>query len=122
MTTSQRNSITVSLTVDDYIAAHRLHQQQQLRNCCIGCFALLAVGVALKLSGVNTPAEAIIFGALCGLFGAWWQDRRYLPRKVTKLYRQFKGIESLRTISWTDNSIEGESASGHGHDKATLIL
>ncbi len=112
MSQYQRNTVAVSLTVDDYVAAHRLHYQRYQRMSYLLVGLILMFGIGLALSGVNAPVGTIIFGGVGGLAGAWWQDRRYLPRKVAKLYAQFKGIAAPFTLSWNEESVDGESANG----------
>lgn len=111
--------ITASLTVEDYIAAHRLFYRRVRTQFYRASALTLFIGLlfALKESG-NWP-QIVIWAGVGGLIGNWWEDRFGLPQKVEKLYGQFKGISEPLTFSWDSEHIEGQSTEGHGKRKWT---
>jgi hypothetical protein len=109
--------ITASVTVDDYIAAHRLHlRRRSLIWYAIGA-AVLVVGVVMVFAGVKTWAPITIMAGVGGLLGQWWEDRIGMPSKVRRLYAQFKGIEEAGVLTWNAEYLEGRSANGQGKRK-----
>jgi hypothetical protein len=108
--------ITATLTVDDYIAAHRLDRRRiRVTMYTIGV-VVLAIGIGLYLTGVKWWPIALLGGA-GGLIGQWWDDRLWLPSKVRKLYDQFKGISDPVTFSWDAVQIEGRGSDGEARRK-----
>jgi YcxB-like protein len=108
--------IIATLTVDDYIAGHRLHYAKARGNIYGAAALLTVVGVAIAISGVRW-APIVLFAGIGGLVGNWWADRFGLPTKVRKLYDQFKGIGDPVELSWDSEQIEARSARGHGARK-----
>jgi hypothetical protein len=108
--------ITATLSVDDYISAHRLDKSRVRTIVYLVALAVLIVGVALAIAGVKWAVIVICTGG-GGLLGQWWDDRVGLPNKVRKLYGQFKGISDPLTFSWDAETIEGRGADGHGRRK-----
>jgi hypothetical protein len=108
--------ITATLTVDDYISAHRLHYQRLRRIVHIVGTVLLIVGAILAFTSVKW-APIVIFGSIFGLLGQWWEDRYGIPTKVRKLYHQFKGLSEPLTFHWDAEKIEGQNADGHARRK-----
>ncbi|MCL4688479.1 MAG: YcxB family protein [Burkholderiales bacterium] len=108
--------ITATLTVDDYIAAHRLHHQGRRLFYVIGA-AVLILGVGLSFTTLHSWAPIAVFTGIGGLLGQWWDDRVGLPQKVRKLYGQFKGLSDPMSFNWDSECIEGSSAEGHGKRK-----
>ena len=106
--------ITVTVTVEDYIAAHRLDYQRARKNSYFIFTAVLTLGIVLTFVGVKIGSLIAIFAGIGGLLGQWWEDYFGLPKKVRKLYKQFKGISEPHTLSWDSQHIEGQCASGHG--------
>ena len=104
--------ITATVTLEDYIAAHRLHHQRARRLFYLFSGVLLGVGVVLAFVGVKMWAPIAIWAGVSGLLGQWWEDRFGIRAKVQKLYTQFKGISEPITFGWDSEQVEGTSASG----------
>jgi hypothetical protein len=110
--------IRAQVTVDDYIAAHRLHHRRRTIIFYAIFAAIALVGVILGASGWKYWL-IVMLGGVGGLLGQWWDDRIGLPGKVRKLYAQFKGIEDPGELSWDTEYIEGRSERGQGRRKWT---
>jgi hypothetical protein len=108
--------ITATITVDDYIAGHRLHYARARGNLYGAAAVLTVIGVAMMIGGAKW-ALAVLLAGIGGLLGNWWDDRVRMPGKVRKLYEQFKGISDPVELSWDAEKIEGRSATGHGSRK-----
>jgi hypothetical protein len=109
--------ITVSITLDDYISAHRIHHSRMRTAMYVASGIVVAVGAAGAALGIKTWPLIAICGGVGGVLGQWWEDRIGLPNKVRKLYDQFKGITEPATISWDSEWIEGRGERGHGKRK-----
>lgn len=108
--------ITARVTVDDYIAAHRLHHQRRTK-ILYAVFAVIAVaGLALWATGWKYW-PIVLFTGVGGLLGQWWEDRGALPGKVRKLFAQYKGIDEPAELSWDADFLTGRSARGEGKRK-----
>jgi hypothetical protein len=108
--------ITAQITVDDYIAAHRLHHRRRTITIYAVCAVIVIGAIVLWAAGWKYWI-ILLFTGLGGLLGQWWDDRVGLPRKVRKLYAQFKGIEEPAELSWDAEHVAGRSARGEGRRK-----
>jgi hypothetical protein len=106
--------VTATVTVNDYIAAHRLHHRRRSQVWYAICVAVFLVGVGLALSGVKFWGPVTIMGGIGGLLGQWWEDRVGLPTKVRKLNAQFKGAGDPSELTWDAEKLEGRHSRGHG--------
>jgi hypothetical protein len=109
--------VIATVTVDDYIAAHRLHHRRRTKILYLVWVAVLTIGIVIAFFSGRMWAPIIILGGLGALLGQWWDDRIGLPNKVRKLYGQFKGISEPREISWTPEFVESRSPNGQGKRK-----
>ena len=108
--------ITAEITVDDYIAAHRLHHQRRTK-ILYTIFAATTVAGAVLLAIGWKFWPIVLLGGIGGLLGQWWDGRVGLPSKVRMLYAQFKGLSEPAVLSWDAEYIEGRSARGEGRAK-----
>lgn len=106
--------VTSTVTVNDYISAHRLHHRRRTRMWYAIWLGVLVAGIVLAILGAKIWGPAITMGGIGALLGHWWDDRVGLPEKVKKLYAQFKGIDQPGELTWDSEHIEGRSARGHG--------
>ena len=109
--------VTATVTVDDYIAAHRLHYQRRTKLLYLVWSVLLAIGIGIAILELRMWAPIVILGGLGALLGHWWDDRVGLPNKVRKLYGQFKGISEPTEISWSAEFVEARGPNGQGKRK-----
>jgi hypothetical protein len=109
--------IIATVTVDDYIAAHRLHLERRIRLLYVAWAVLVVAGIAAALAGQKFWAPVLILCGLGGLLGQWWDDRVGLPKKVRKLYDQYEGIGDPTEITWTPELVEARAPSGQGARK-----
>ena len=108
--------LTIHITLDDYIAAHRMHHQRGTAIFLLVSTVILIAGLLLAAVGWKW-AIALVGGGIGGLLGGLWDDRWGVPGKVRKLYDQFKGISEPAEISWDDEYLRGKSADGQGQRK-----
>ncbi|MDL5365288.1 YcxB family protein [Xanthomonas sp. NCPPB 2654] len=97
------------ISVDDYLAAQRLHTRHQLRRALAVLVVALLVGLVLVLS---LPSAATVFGALLigaaggGLIGLGVTRAWILPRKVRRLHAQQATLRHVVTYAWNEAEIE----------------
>lgn len=110
--------ITATTTVDDYIAAHRLHYRRQFAVFCGIWSSILLIGIVMAwTTSLKAWAPILVCVGLGGLLGQWWDSRIGLPRKVRKLYAQYREISAPSEMAWDEDSVEGRSAHGYGKRK-----
>ncbi len=120
MTLTAKNSISVVVTKTDYIAAHRLHWRSSFRKTLGALFVFVLIAGALSLSGVVKISLALIlFCAIGGFLGGWIQNRIFLPRKVAKLYDQFKNVADPCTVEWDAMHVSFRSPDAHSTSRWT---
>ncbi len=78
--------IIVTITVDDYIAAHRLHYARARGNLYGVALVVTVVGVAIAISGVKW-APIVLFAGIGGLVGNLVGGSRWPAEEVTKALR-----------------------------------
>jgi hypothetical protein len=59
--------VVATVTVDDYIAAHRLHHERRTKSLYAVWTMLFAVGIAIALLGQKGWAPVLILGGLGAL-------------------------------------------------------
>lgn len=103
------------ISVDDYLAAQRLHTRHQLRRALLVLTVALLVGLVLVLS---LPSKATVFGAMLigggggGLIGLGITRAWILPRKVRRLHAQQATLRHVITYAWDETEIEVSWAGG----------
>lgn len=108
--------ITFRVTPEDYLSAHRLHLG---RKPWVYLLAAAAIAAGIVLLVLNRGSGAIfpygLIGAGAGSLIGHWVDHRYrIPKKVARLYRQYKGLDHPISISWDAEALEGRSEQGRG--------
>lgn len=97
-----RNTITGTMTADDFIAAQRLHfrkwrKRQHLILGIVAAAGVVAMGIGPFMLG------AILLGAGAGgSIGAIVQYKRTLPRAWRKLFEQQKSLQQPFQYRWDD--------------------
>ncbi|NYF20420.1 hypothetical protein HDC36_001881 [Xanthomonas sp. JAI131] len=105
------------ISLDDYLAAQRLHQRRPLRRALVLSATLLLVGVPLVIVGTS-DAVCIVGGLLGGIGGGGliglallygWK----LPRKLRRLHAQQAALRHAITYAWDENGLEVTWSGGH---------
>lgn len=106
--------LTGVVSYSDYLAAHRLHRHKAavVMNWLMVVVAI--VGPATIFLGNWKWGIIILCGGIGGLAGEFFQAHFFLPRKVKKLYAQYKGIASPVTYEWDAERLIGRSEMGRG--------
>src|SRR3954465_5712155 len=101
--------ITGAVSEQEYVEAHTLHRRPVALAVNSIMLTVVVAGIIAAAVGVRIWAFMLIVGGIGGLLGEAAQARLYLPRKVRKLYAQFKGIEAPITYTWDASSFEVRS-------------
>ncbi|HEV2612568.1 MAG TPA: YcxB family protein [Noviherbaspirillum sp.] len=106
--------ITGVVSEKNYLDAYRLHRRPVAIavNWTAGLVAML--GFVLTVLGVKPWGIVLAFGGIGGLIGEAIQSYLYLPRKVRKLYSQYKGIDAPITYRWDSKRFSVHSDRGNG--------
>ncbi|MCC4597917.1 YcxB family protein [Xanthomonas campestris pv. phormiicola] len=98
------------ISVDDYLAAQRLHQRRPLRRALVLTATLLLAGVPLVIVGTS-DAVCVVGGMLGGIGGGGliglallygWK----LPRKLRRLHAQQAALRHAITYAWDETGLE----------------
>lgn len=98
------------ISLDDYLAAQRLHQRHRLRRALTLAALLLLVGLPLFVVGSH-DSVSIIGGLLIGIGGGGLIGMALLlgwkvPRKVRRLHAQQAVLRHVLTYAWDENGVE----------------
>ncbi|MCI2263466.1 YcxB family protein [Xanthomonas indica] len=110
--------ISGSITVEDYLAAQRLHQRCALRRVLLAMAALLLGGLMLFAFARHGSGMAMLGIVLAGaggggLIGQTIQSAWTMPRKVRRLYAQQAALRHRLTYRWDEAGLEVTWADGH---------
>lgn len=98
------------ISLDDYLAAQRLHQGRLFRRALTLMAVLLLVGMPLLVGG-SSDSISLIGGLLVGMGGSGligfpllykWK----IPRKVRRLHAQQAALRHAITYAWDENGLE----------------
>ena len=106
--------ITGIVSQYDYLAAHLLHRRKAAIVMQWLMVPVGLIGLFTILAGNWKWGGIILCGGIGGLVGELVQTRVFLPRKVKKLYAQYKGIASPITFEWDATRLIGRSEKGRG--------
>lgn len=109
--------ISGSVTVQDYLAAQRLHQRRGHRRVLLVMAALLLLGLAVFAFARHGSGMAIIGVMLAaagggGLIGQTIQSAWTMPRKVRRLHAQQAALRHRLTYRWDAAGLEITWATG----------
>ena len=98
------------ISLDDYLAAQRLHQRRPLRRALTLAAMLLLVGVPLFVFGTRDSVSAI-GGVLIGIGGGGMIGLALLygwkvPRKLRRLHAQQAALRHAVTYAWDETGLE----------------
>ncbi|KAB7772275.1 YcxB family protein [Xanthomonas maliensis] len=108
------NTITASISLEDHMAAQRLHARHQAVRASVFLGVLLLVGLGLLLSGAGKVFGAMLLGGCGGgvvalavlhLWGIRW--------RVKRLHAQHVALRHTYTYSWDEDGIEIRWSAGH---------
>ena len=106
--------ITGIVTYLDYLAASRLHRRRTAITINWITVLLAIIGIVLLFEGNRKGGIYILGAGVGGFVGEFVQAHILLPRKIRRLYDQYKGITTPLTYEWDSNSIRGQSVTGRG--------
>jgi hypothetical protein len=115
---ARRNTmISGSITLEDYLAAQRLHQRRSLRRVLLAMAVLLLLGLAVfafakRGSGVDIVGVMLAAAGGGGLIGQTIQSAWTMPRKVRRLYAQQAALRHRFTYRWDEAGLEITWADG----------
>ena len=97
----------------EYVEAVSVHQSRYTRPVLIACASLSAVAIVLWFAGVRPAFAATVFGAgIGGAIGHWIWDRRLVPARAVKLYRQSGDFAMPMHVTWDATGVEIRSEKG----------
>jgi hypothetical protein len=109
--------ITQIVTVDDYIAGHRLHHVKRHKIIVALAVVALAVGGAISFASKGSMGWAMSGGAIGLLLVEWWQAQIGIPGNARKFYAQYKRINEPVELSWDAEFLVGQREDGQGKRK-----
>lgn len=100
------------VSIDEYIAAHRLHRRRIATAMRWGLALLAAASV--PLSFLVSPKWGVVLAgaAIGGLVGETIQSRLFLPLKLRRLYSQVRNRTDV-TYAWDAEKLILDSPRGH---------
>ncbi|MCC4589344.1 YcxB family protein [Xanthomonas melonis] len=107
--------ITATISLEDHLAAQRLHARQYSNRLIVFLAVLLLIGAGLlKLSGANEIAGPVLIGGGGGgLIGLALLHVWGLPRRIKRLHAQHAALRHTYTYAWDENALEVTWADGH---------
>ena len=115
-------SVSLTLTVDDYAAANRLHFLKCIRSrSAMGAFAMLVLAYAIWMTiahidrwgAIAVIALNAIFVAVVVLVIANYF--LFVPISTRRTYRKHKALHRPYTYSWSETGLAITSSSGEWH-------
>ena len=106
--------ITATLSVDDYIAAHRLLRRKRRPIAYVVGGLVAAIGLVIALAGVQALGAVVMFAGIGALLGHAWHDRRYVLRNARQLYGETLAFSRPFTFTWDAEAIQGLGANSVG--------
>lgn len=104
--------ITGKVSIEDFIAAQRLHVRPTLRRQRVVLAVLAVIGLIVALAGYVFIGIVIVGAGAGGLIGQFVDIRFLFPRRLTRLYNQQAALRSDFHYSWDAEHISSESSSG----------
>ncbi|QNH11703.1 YcxB family protein [Xanthomonas sp. SI] len=115
------------ISVDDYLAAQRLHHGRLFRRALTLMAVLLLVGMPLLLFGSPDSIRSLIGGLLVGMGGGGligfpllykWK----IPRKVRRLHAQQATLRHSITYAWDEDGLEVSWSGGRARRSWTDFI
>ncbi|PKV14045.1 YcxB family protein [Xanthomonas prunicola] len=107
--------ITATISLEDHLAAQRLHARHSSNRLIVFLAVLLLIGAGLlKLSGAREIiGPVLIGGGGGGLIGLALLHVWGLPRRIKRLHAQQASLRHPYTYAWDENGLEVTWADGH---------
>ncbi|MBO9737986.1 YcxB family protein [Xanthomonas axonopodis pv. begoniae] len=107
--------ISVTISLEDHLAAQRLHARHYAKRLLVFLAVLLLIGAGLlHLSGARALiGPVLIGGGGGGLIGLALLHVWGLPRRIKRLHAQQASLRHTYTYAWDENGLEITWADGH---------
>ncbi|WP_372177064.1 YcxB family protein [Xanthomonas axonopodis pv. phyllanthi] len=107
--------ITATISLEDHLAAQRLHARHYSQRLVVFLALLLPIGAGLlKLSGASEIiGPVLIGGGGGGLIGLALLHVWGLPWRIKRLHAQQASLRHAYTYAWDENGLEVTWADGH---------
>ncbi|UXA68203.1 YcxB family protein [Xanthomonas prunicola] len=107
--------ITAAISLEDHLAAQRLHARHSSNRLIVFLAVLLLIGAGLlKLSGAREViGPVLIGGGGGGVIGLALSHVWGLPRRIKRLHAQQASLRHIYTYAWDENGLEVTWADGH---------
>lgn len=107
--------ISVTISLEDHLAAQRLHARHDAKRLLVFLAVLLLIGAGLlHLSGASEIiGPVLIGGGGGGLLGLVALHVWGLPRRIKRLHAQQASLRHTYTYAWDENGLEITWTDGH---------
>ncbi|MGY0505400.1 YcxB family protein [Luteimonas sp. e5] len=109
---ARRQMIRVSISLEDYLGALRLHRRRLVNRLLLVLPVVAAAGMLAISIGHRWPGLLLIAASIGALIGELVQSRLILPRWARKIHRQQASLRTVYTYSWDRLGIDSFSEAG----------
>lgn len=106
--------ISGKISVDDFLAAQRLHRRPVMRRLFIVLAVMFVLGVLMMTMGYFMLGAIFVGAGAGGFIGELFVSRFSRARKLRRIYRQQASFRASYTYSWDEESLKAESETGQG--------